>query len=376
VVHALARSLISKGHEVCVVTNKYPRSLPKKETQEGVSIRRLHFLRPRIDDIRRRRPDLFIASLYFLPAAHFELDRIVQSFRPDVINVHYPDVQVPYVLRLRRRFDFRLVVSLHGHDVERYSQADGVNHSERGSLISLLRHSNGVTACSDYLLNQAAKLESSVRDTGSVVFNGIDLERFKVKSVYPHPRPYVLAIGRLTHAKGFDLLLEAFSQLNGRGSETDLIIAGDGELRDSLELRARELGLNGKVHFFGEAKPEEIVRLLNGSLFVVVPSRQEAFGLAALEAMAAGKPVLATRVGGLQEFLDESHNKLVEPSIAGITSGLVQWLDAQEELTSLGSENRKLAARYTWARTAEGYLNAYEESQAAPLEEKSLAFAG
>ena len=380
VVHALARNLAETGHEVCVVTNKYPRSLPKKEVQDGVSIRRLHFLRPRIQDIRRRRPDLFIASLYFHPATQFELDRIVQSFRPDVINVHYPDVQLPYVLKLRKRFAFRLVVSLHGYDIERYSQPDGVDHSERDSLRALLRHSSAVTGCSRHLLNQAAKLESSVSNKARVVPNGIDPRRFEDKSRYSHPRPYVLAIGRLTHAKGFDLLLEAFSRAiarsGRRGDETDLIIAGDGELRDLLELKARELGLNGKVHFFGEAKADEIVRLLNGSLFVVVPSRQEAFGLVALEAMAAGKAVLATRVGGLQELVGASHNKLVEPSVAGITSGLAQWLDAREELTSVGNENRKIAARYTWTRTAEGYLNAYEESQATSLEAKTLAFAG
>jgi glycogen(starch) synthase len=242
--------------------------------------------------------------------------------------------------------------------------------------MSLLRQSSAVTSCSRHLLNQAAKLEPSVRNKARVVPNGIEPKRFEDKSSYTHPRPYVLAIGRLTHAKGFDLLLEAFSRLNRPECETDLIIAGDGELREALELKARELGLNGKVHFFGEAKPDEIVRLLNGSLFLVVPSRQEAFGLVALEAMAAGKAVLATRVGGLQEFVDETHNKLVEPTIEGLTQGLTQWLDSRADLTSLGTENRKVAARYTWTRTAEGYLNAYEESQATSLEAKTLAFAG
>jgi glycosyltransferase involved in cell wall biosynthesis len=192
------------------------------------------------------------------------------------------------------------------------------------------------------------------------VANGIDPSRFVVKQQHRHPRPYVLASGRLTHAKGFDLLLTAFSQLNGRTRATDLIIAGDGELRETLRQRVRELGLADRVHFFGQATPDQIVQLLNGSLFMVVPSRQEAFGVAALEAMAAGKPVLATRVGGLPEFVVGAANKLVEPSIDGLKQGLSEWLECDEAPGLLGTQNRALAANYTWERTAEEYLQAYE----------------
>jgi len=122
----------------------------------------------------------------------------------------------------------------------------------------------------------------------------------------------------------------------------------------------RELGLADRVHFFGQATPDEVVRLLNGSLFMVVPSRQEAFGVAALEAMAAGKAVLATRVGGLPEFVVGSANKLVEPSIEGLKHGLTDWLERDDAPGSVGNQNRALAANYTWERTAEEYLKAYE----------------
>jgi len=360
VVQALARALDQKGHDVRVVTNKYPRSLPKREQVDGINVRRLHFLDPRLDDVKRSRPDLFLAALYFLPATRFQLERIVRTFRPDIINVHYPDAQIPFVLPLRNHFDFRLAVSLHGYDIERYSGDGMANDRERNKFVALLRQADVVTACSDYLLGQVRQLEPSVTNKARVVANGIDPSRFVVKQKHQHPRPYVLAAGRLTHAKGFDLLLTAFSQLNGRTRQTDLIIAGDGELRETLLQRVRELGLADRVHFFGQATPDEIVRLLNGSLFTVVPSRQEAFGVAALEAMAAGKPVLATRVGGLPEFVVGSANKLVEPSIEGLKNGLTDWLERDDAPASLGSQNRALAANYTWERTAEEYLQAYE----------------
>src|SRR6185312_16292220 len=164
VARALARALDQKGHDVLVVTNKYPRSLPKREQIEGIDVRRVHFLNPRVDDVKRRRLELFLAALYFSRATGFQLERIVRSFRPDVVNVHYPDAQVPFVLPLRRRFEFRLAVSLHGYDLERYSGAKTSNARERKNLIALLRQADVVTTCSNYLLDQARKLEPSLAE--------------------------------------------------------------------------------------------------------------------------------------------------------------------------------------------------------------------
>lgn len=367
VTHALARGLQTHGQAVQVVTNRYPRSLPPHEMIDRVSVRRLHFLKATIEDVRRKRLDLFFASLYCSPAANNTLERLMQSFRPDVVNVHYPDGQIPFVLRLRERFDFRLVVSLHGYDVERFmNSSTGNGAAQRGfdSFITLLKQADCVTACSQYLLDNIVKLESSVSRKASVIHNGIDPRRFQTKSKYSHPRPFVLAFGRLTHAKGFDLLLEAFGRIASTAGEPDLLIAGDGELRKCLEHQVERLNLHGRVHFVGSQAPDQIVELLNASLFVVVPSRVEAFGIAALEGMAAGKPVLATRVGGLPEFLPESGNKIVEPSVEGLTAGMNEWLSCREGLSARGLINRKIAANYKWARTVELYLQEYQAPQA------------
>src|SRR5262249_6683038 len=138
--------------------------------------------------------------------------------------------------------------------------------------------------------------------------------------VYPHRRSYILAFGRLIYKKGFDLLLTAFAQIAPRYQEVDLILAGEGEERDALRAQAQQSGLEGRVHFFGRATPEEVVRLLNGCLFVAVPSRIEPFGIVALEALAAGKRVLATRVGGLGELL--IHIRASTHSLQGTSSAV------------------------------------------------------
>jgi glycogen(starch) synthase len=383
VAHALARHLVQAGHATWVVTNRYPRTLPARETIDGVLVRRWHFLKPDLDQLRRRRLDLFLASLYFYPAALVRIARLMELFRPDVVNVHFPDAQIPLVLHLRRRFDFRLVVSLHGYDIERFTGEDTqpkerVENDSRALKI-LLNEADAVTACSHSLLTKAGRLVPSAVDKGTAVYNGIDPARFQNKMAYTRFQPYVLAFGRLTHGKGFDMLLEAFSQLEPGFRRVNLILAGEGPERSALQAQAERLGLDGRVYFFGKATPEEVVRLLNGCQFVVVPSRVEAFGIVALEALAAGKRVLATRVGGMAEFLTEiCHLKpslnctnstngegvpwhceatamLVQPSVAGLVGGLRKWLSPKSAAVAPASVDAQILEEYRWERVAQRY---------------------
>jgi glycogen(starch) synthase len=358
VTQALARHLLARGHEVRVVTNRYPRRLPAHEVLDEVSIERWQFLRPSRRYLRQGRLDLFLASLYYGPSVRRRLGRLLASFRPDVVNVHFPDAQIPFVLGLRRRFPFRLVVSLHGHEVERFTANEEGNGDSRG-LQALLCEADAVTACSRHLLESACRIEPSVQAKGAVLYNGIDPERFEDEKPFFHPNPYVFAMGRLTRKKGFDLLLEALAQIDGSASGLDLILAGEGEEAAALKDQARRLGLERRVHFYGRVGQEEVVRLLNGCLFLAVPSRAEPFGIVALEGLAAGKRVLATRVGGMAEFLGQASVGpdivLVGPTAAELAEGLRAQLSCPLESEERSKRSAQVRNEYSWRRVAQRY---------------------
>jgi len=369
VAHTLAQRL-QHGHDVRVVTNRYPRSLPAQDVLDGVSVQRWLFLTPDAEDLCRGRPDLFLASCYFYPSTLIRLLRLMQTFRPEVVNVHFPDSQLPFVLWLRRRFAFRLVVSLHGHEVERWFEpetdmiADQPNAGRRGRgaaisrLRSILQEADAITACSRYLLDKAIQIEPAAAK-GRVIYNGVDLERFHDKTPYLHQRPYILAFGRLTYKKGFDMLLDAFAQVALEHQHVDMILAGEGEERQRLQAQVGRLGLAERVLFFGRADACEVVRLLNGCRFVVVPSRQEPFGIAALEALAAGKPVLATCVGGLVELVQGPGTRLVVPSVAAIRQGLAQWLDRGATSDTILAADR--LEQHSWRHVVAQFERVYAE---------------
>lgn len=123
-------------------------------------------------------------------------------------------------------------------------------------------------------------------------------------------KPFVwLAVGSLIKRKGYDVLIEAFAQLEGTER---LIIVGSGPEREHLHVQAEQLGIADRVHFTGMLDKQAIVSLMNESNAFVLPSRGETFGVAYIEAMAMGLPVIATPCGGPEHFVKSDNGVLVD----------------------------------------------------------------
>src|SRR5690606_21832999 len=117
-----------------------------------------------------------------------------------------------------------------------------------------------------------------------------------------HPLQFV-AIGRLAHPKGYDVLLRAVARLRTQLSDVRILIAGDGPERERLHALACELQADGIVEWLGELQQEEVVSQLNAAHAFLLPSRYEGMSNAGLEAMERGLPLIMTRCGGLDRYV-------------------------------------------------------------------------
>jgi glycosyltransferase involved in cell wall biosynthesis len=154
--------------------------------------------------------------------------------------------------------------------------------------------------------------------------------------------------GRLVHEKGHADFLQALVRLRAEGRRLSVTLAGHGPLRASLEQQMAQLGLTGGVAITGALPHAQLLDLVQAADLVVVPSRFEGFGLTALEAMALGRPVLATTAGGLPEVIEHGASGwLVAPQDPALLAQAIgQLMDDAPLRQRLGAAGRQRAQQH------------------------------
>ena len=223
-----------------------------------------------------------------------------------------------------------------------------------------------VTAVSTVMKHEVMQLYNVPDWKCDVVPNGIVPEQYRasidpgdVKRAYGiHPyAPLILFIGRLVYQKGPDLFIEALRKVCRDRWDAKVIVAGDGGMRQYLQERARDLPVN----FVGYIPDSEYIRLLNACDLVVIPSRNEPFGLVLLEAWSAEKPVVACDVGGLSENIDTFVNGIkVQPEPDSLAWGISTMIDDPVNAQVRGRRGRtKVDRQFLWNPIADRMTNTY-----------------
>jgi D-inositol-3-phosphate glycosyltransferase len=211
----------------------------------------------------------------------------------------------------------------------------------------------------------------------TVIPCGVDLDRFQPedrtaarKRIGAGPEEKLLLyVGRLAPEKGLDRLIRAVAHL-GHISKLRLIVVGGDGAHDPARRRmmdlSRSCGIGGRVAFQGRVEQSELPRFYSAADLLALPSSYESFGMVALEALACGTPVAATRVGAMEQLLrDPGSGRLAQDlrpaSLAAAIEGVLR--DRAAGPTNRASI-RGTAAAYDWSRVAAGVLKAYGESLA------------
>ena len=218
-----------------------------------------------------------------------------RTFRPNVVYAHF---LVPAGLIAAVAGRAPLVVTAHGRDVRNIGQIPGIRAATR----YVVRRAAAVVCVSEYLRRELETKLPDARGKTDVVSSGIDLQKFELQPRKGHDGPAFLSVGALSERKNVVRLADAFSRL-GKGT---LTLVGEGPLRMQLEGRPG-------VTLAGAVPHEQIASYLAAADVYCQPSLIEPLGQALLEAMACGRPVVATRIGGPPELVPPEAGILVDP---------------------------------------------------------------
>jgi glycosyltransferase involved in cell wall biosynthesis len=380
---ALAEGLAA-AHPVTVFSRGI-RSQPRQETHRAVQHRRvpapLSRVAALIESLERwkgvpgRRP--FCSSPLFYRGYIAGINRALQSHPQDIAHVH----TFPQFVEAIRRRNPGLRTVLHMHD-------DSLAAMEHPALARRLAAADLILGCSGFIVARIQQRFPALADRCRVLYNGIQPAGAGPESAAAPPRRRILYVGRWSPEKGLHLLLQSLPAVLEACPDADVEIIGapwiahpcftnpNGSNPRLAGLRAyyrqpgrylpycRSLvppGFRDRIHFTGVRPHASMRQHYRDAAVLVCPSLwAEPFGMPVVEAMAAGRPVVASRTGGLPELVEhEKTGLLVEPGDGPALAGAVQRLLRDErERAALGENARRRAAAFAWPNivaTLEGY---------------------
>jgi glycosyltransferase involved in cell wall biosynthesis len=294
--------------------------------------------------------------------------RLHQRLDFDVVHCHgtYPAGYVGACCQAVRHLP--LVITSHGDDLAPLGLYDRKPQLRGRYRIALAQADAGV-AISDYTAGMFREACPELRQIVRIA-NGVDVAQFAA----PVPRPeniaanlqsksYLLFLGRLDQRKGIDVLLQAMVLLRD-DCRLDLVVAGRGPESPALQALAAELGIAREVHFLGQTAGQQKLWLLQNGLCTIVPSRTwEAFGVVALESLAAGRPVIASRLPGLADLIEPGRTGLLVPpeSPPGLAMAIREVAQNPARADEWGRNAQRFVEDYDWRTIAVQHIDLFRE---------------
>ena len=368
-VYQLATALAADGHEVVVLSRRPSGTDPSThpttdEVHEGVRVIAAA-QDPHEFEFGRDMMAWTLAMGHAMIRAGLTLH--AKGWQPDIVHAHDWLVAHP-AIALAEFFDVPMVSTVHATEAGRHSGWVSGQISRQVHAVEswFVRESDSLIACSASMSDEISELFGPDLAEIVVIRNGIDSSRwpFAPRRAHAGP-PELLFIGRLEYEKGVHEAIAALPRIRRTHPGTTLTIAGDGTQQDWLVDVARKHKVLRCVRFVGRVDHDELLRLMDRADAAVLPSHYEPFGIAALEAAAAGIPLVTSNVGGLGEAVIDGETGVSFPprDVAALAAAVRRVLD-----DPVAAQRRARAARerltsdFDWhtvaAETAQVYLAA------------------
>lgn len=367
-VYFLSKSLKDLGHEVHVITCLEGEAPPYEE-DNGVFVHRVTPYSIDTEDFTK-----WVMHLNFAMAE--EAVRLInKTGKFHIIHAH--DWLPSYCAKLLKWvYHIPVVCTMHATE---YGRNGGVRTDMQRYISSaewmLTYESWKIVTCSEFMKDEVKNIFNVPEDKFSVISNGVNLENFNIdfdstdfrRKYALDEEKIVFYIGRHVYEKGIQLLIEAAPDIISSNSNVKFIIAGRGPMTDELKERVKYLGVENKVIFTGYMDEEQKIKMYKVSDLSVFPSIYEPFGIVALEAMAAGCPIVVSDVGGFNEIVEHKVNgiKILNGSKDSLKENILELLK-DESLRKTMAENgySLVTEKYTWNKIALNTISLYEKVKA------------
>jgi phosphatidylinositol alpha-1,6-mannosyltransferase len=295
-------------------------------------------------------------------------------FKLDQVDVIHSLIEFPYGIlarNLARTHKVPFVVTTQGT----YAVTPMLNWFDRWNYKPVFRDAALVTAPSSFTVD-ALRWASGLNPNVQIIHNAVEYERFqapadlaglRMKYNLPKDARIILGVGALKDRKGFDLLIEAFARVVEKEQRARLVIVGGGD-RQPLENLTSSLGVDKQTQILGEVPGDDLVGLYQTcEVYSHLPRNTqwsfEGYGIVYLEAGACGKPVVATRSGGVPDaVVDGETGFLVDEEDAdGVAAALIRLLGDTQLAHSMGEAGRKYAEQHTWAWYSGQIVDCYND---------------
>ena len=354
----LGLALAHRGHEIHFITYDFPFRL------RGY-VDRVYFHQV---ETRMGRYPLFDHYPYTLALASKQHEVALRE-ELDILHVHYaiPHATTAYLARemLRGTRTLRVITTLHGTDITLVGQESSFYGITRFSI----EQSDAVTAVSSFLRDETCRAFGCVSCDVRVIPNFANLEEYRpapgarTEALAPADHRVITHISNFREVKRVKDVVRVFARIR-RAMPATLLMVGDGPDRPEAEKEAEELGVTSDVRFLGRF--DSVETLLQATDLFLLPSQTESFGLAALEAMACGAPVVASRAGGLPEVVDDEVNGILEPvgSVEAMGRRAVELLRDPARYRAMREAAIAKAQEFSADRIVPAYEALYQEVMA------------
>lgn len=340
--HALAKALARHGHDVSIITRSYP-GIPEKCIKDGISI------------IRIKSKPIPGQSRFLMPRAYKQLYYLLKKGNYEIVNCHGLDSPIG-ISALVASHRLKIPVVITNHSL--------VGRPMYGPLLYLLgkvflKNADAVIAVSSAVVTDTRIMTSKPIYR---IFNGIDSEDISRRVPFPFDtegKTVVITVARMTKKKGVQNIVHIAPDLLEKYENLMFVMIGDGPLKQKLEKIVEEKGLSGNFYFTGKIPRERVLGYLEQADIFALPSNDEAFGIAILEAISKNVPVVAMNHGGASDIIENGISGYLADDLTEFSSCLQALIENPALRTQFTQNAIKELPNYNWDRIYEQTSQVY-----------------